>query len=59
MKKWVLIILSTLLLFNVKNCYANDSNIIVDTYRNEKFVVEFSIGSEKVYGFTTTLDYDS
>lgn len=59
MKKWVLIILSTMLLFSVKNCYANDSNIIVDTYRNEKFVVEFSIGSEKVYGFTTTLDYDS
>ena len=59
MKKWLLIILSTILLFSVKNCYANDSNIKVDTYRNENFVVEFSIGDEKVYGFTTTLEYDS
>ncbi len=59
MKKWVLMILSTMLLFSVKNCYANDSNIKVDTYRNENFVVEFSIGDDKVYGFTTTLDFDS
>lgn len=59
MKKWLLIILSTILLFSVKNCYANDSNIKIDTYRNENFVVEFSIGDEKVYGFTTTLEYDS
>ena len=59
MKKWLLIILSTILLFSVKNCYANDSNIKIDTYRNKNFVVEFSIGSEKIYGFTTTLEYDS
>lgn len=59
MKKWLLVILSIMLLFSVKNCYANESNIKIDTYRNENFVVEFSIGDEKVYGFTTTLEYDS